>query len=42
MAMKALERTQIERTADTNMNLAKAYRNKLAAANEHMMNIIFK
>ena len=41
-AMRALERTQIERHSDTNMNLAKAYRNKLEAANEHMMNVIAK
>ena len=41
-AMKVLEHSEIERDANTNMNLAKAYRNKLAEANEHMMNIIYK
>ena len=41
-AMKALERTEIDRNSEASMNLAKAYRNKLTAANEHMMNIIYK
>ena len=41
--MKILDKTEEgDDKFDQNMNLAKAYRKRLALANDHMINVIYK